>query len=158
MRLPYGCFAIQENLRNFASKFEAMQHSIILFDGTCNLCNGTVQFIIARETHETLRFAALQSEIGNAILKKYNVENIDFKSIIFLENDKLYDRSTAALRIAKNLDGLWKFLYVFIIVPKPIRDAVYNLIARNRYRWFGQKNECWLPTPLLKKRFDIQIP
>ena len=132
-----------------------MKNPIVLFDGVCNLCNGAVQFIIARDADATLRFVALQSEMGKNILKKHNTQSIDMKSIILLENDKLYDRSTAALRMAKNMDGLWKILYVFIIVPKPIRDAVYNVVARNRYRWFGQKNECWLPTPDLKKHFEV---
>ncbi|MFM2269747.1 MAG: hypothetical protein RL757_3188 [Bacteroidota bacterium] len=135
-----------------------MKNPIVFFDGVCNLCNGAVQFIIARDAHAKLRFAALQSDAAAQIFKNQHAQHIDFKSIILLENDKIYDRSTAALRIAKNMDGFWKLLYIFIIVPKPIRDAVYNFIAQNRYRWFGQQNECWLPTADLKKRFEIQIP
>jgi predicted DCC family thiol-disulfide oxidoreductase YuxK len=133
-----------------------MNTPIVFFDGVCNLCNGAVQFIIARDSAARLRFASLQSETCERILEKNNFKNIDLKTIILLENNNLYDRSTAALRIARHMDGFWRLLYVFIIVPRPIRDVVYDWIARNRYRWFGKKATCWLPTPELKKRFETE--
>jgi predicted DCC family thiol-disulfide oxidoreductase YuxK len=125
---------------------------IVLFDGVCNLCSGSVQFILKRDKNNLFQFASLQSKPGQEYLKKFNLPADTFNSFVLVEGDNIYTRSTAALRIAKNLKG-WKWLYAFRIVPKFIRDAVYNLIAKNRYRWFGKKNECWIPTPDLRARF-----
>ena len=125
---------------------------IVLFDGVCNLCSGSVQFILKRDKNNLFQFASLQSKPGQEYLKKFNLPADTFNSFVLVEGDKIYTRSTAALRIARNLKG-WKWLYGFRIVPKFIRDAVYNLIAKNRYRWFGKKDECWIPTPELKSRF-----
>ncbi len=130
---------------------------IILFDGVCNLCNASVQFVIERDPTAIFRFAALQSDFGQSILAKNPVytEGSDSvsDSIILVENDIVYDRSTAALRIARRLSGGIKLLSVFLIVPKPIRDFFYKIIARNRYRWFGKQEACWMPTKELKARF-----
>jgi len=125
---------------------------VVLFDGVCNLCSGSVQFILKRDKNNLFQFASLQSKPGQEYLKKFNLPADTFNSFVLVEGDNIYTRSTAALRIAKNLKG-WKWLYAFRIVPKFIRDAVYNLIAKNRYRWFGKKNECWIPTPDLRARF-----
>ena len=125
---------------------------IVLFDGVCNLCSGSVQFILKRDKNNLFQFASLQSKPGQEYLKKFNLPADTFNSFVLVEGDNIYTRSTAALRIARNLKG-WKWLYGFRIVPKFIRDAVYNLIAKNRYRWFGKKDECWIPTPELKSRF-----
>ena len=132
-----------------------MNQPIIFFDGVCNLCNGAVQFVIERDARAQFRFAALQSETAQIHLAKGNLSATDLKSVLLLENDRWYSRSTAALRIARKMDGFWKLLYVFIIVPRPVRDGVYNWVARNRYRWFGKEESCWIPTPELKKRFEI---
>jgi len=126
---------------------------ILLFDGVCNLCNGVVQFVIKYGSKNTLRFAALQSETGQQILKHFNLPKEDIFSVILVENEKVYLRSSAALRMYKNMGGLWSLMYLFIIIPRPIRDAVYNLIAKNRYKWFGEKESCMIPTPELKSRF-----
>lgn len=128
---------------------------IILFDGVCNLCNASVQFIIERDPTAVFRFSALQSDFGQSILAKNAVNTEGGDSVILVEGGKIYDRSTAALRIARRLSGGIKFLYVFIIIPRPIRDFVYKLIAKNRYRWFGKQDACWMPTKELKARFLI---
>lgn len=126
---------------------------IILFDGVCNLCSGFVQFIIKRDRKKLFRFASLQSDFGQHILKRYNLSSTNFSSFILLENDSLYTQSTGALRVLKRLNGLWPIFYAFIIVPAFIRNGIYNWIARNRYKWFGKQESCWLPTPDLKARF-----
>ncbi len=126
---------------------------IILFDGVCNLCNGMVQFVIKNDAKKRFQFASLQSISGQEILQKFQLSTDVFDSFILLENGRLFTKSTAALRVVKRLKGLWLLLYSFIIVPKFIRDAVYNLIAKNRYKWFGKQETCWVPTPTLKERF-----
>ena len=132
---------------------EQENHPIILFDGVCNLCNASVQYVIKHDPQHIFRFASLQSSFAQKILSKYNLPLNDYNSFILFADNKIYTRSTAALLVAKKLKGVVKTLYVFIIVPKFIRDGVYNIIAKNRYKWFGKKNECWLPTPELKNLF-----
>jgi len=129
------------------------QHSIILFDGVCNLCNGAVKFVIKRDNRNQFLFASLQSEEGKQMLEEHNFRENKMNSFFLVENGKVYDRSTAALRVLKRLTGLWPILYGLIIVPGFIRDGVYNWIARNRYQWFGRKDECMIPTPELKAKF-----
>ena len=126
---------------------------IVLFDGVCNLCNNLVQFIIKRDKKGKIRFAALQSEIGQSLLDEFELPLEDFDTAIIYENGKIYDRSSMGLRLSRHMDGLWPLCYAFIIIPKPIRDIVYNWIARNRYRWFGKRESCMMPTPELKARF-----
>jgi predicted DCC family thiol-disulfide oxidoreductase YuxK len=123
---------------------------IILFDGVCNLCNGAVQFVIKHDKKKKFLFGSLQGRAGQAYLRSFN---LDFTSFVLVEEDKAYTRSTAALRTAKHLGGVWKFMYVFIIVPRFIRDAIYNWIAKNRYKWFGKKDACMVPTQELRARF-----
>ena len=126
---------------------------VLLFDGVCNLCNGTVQFVIKRDPEAKFRFAALQSEVGQALLKKFELPQDDYDSFVFVEGERFYLRSTAALKVLKGLRGLWPLLYGLVIIPRPIRDFFYNWIAKNRYRWFGKKDQCMIPTPDLQKRF-----
>ena len=132
---------------------EAGKHPVILFDGVCNLCNGSVQYVIKHDPHRIFRFASLQSSFGQKILADHKLPENDFNSFILFEDGKMYTRSTAALRVAKRLTGFIKILYGFSIVPGFIRDGIYNLIAKNRYKWFGKKDACWLPTPELKNLF-----
>jgi predicted DCC family thiol-disulfide oxidoreductase YuxK len=134
---------------------EIIRQPVILFDGVCNLCSGAVQFIIKRDKKDVFRFASLQSSFGQSVLKKYKLPSHELSSFILVENDIIYTRSTGALKVAKQLSGGWPLLYAFIIVPRFIRDAVYNYVAKNRYKWFGKKQECWLPTPALKNKFII---
>lgn len=129
------------------------QHKIIIFDGVCNLCNGSVQFVIKHDKKSLFKFASLQSEAGQSLLQQYLLPTKDYTSFVLIENNRAYTRSSAALRVAKHLSGPISFLYGFIIVPAFIRDAVYNLISKNRYKWFGKKDSCMIPTPQLKERF-----
>lgn len=126
---------------------------IVLFDGVCNLCSSSVQFILKRDQKDQFLFGSLQGNYGQEILKKYGMPSNEFNSFMLLEGEQLYTKSSGALRMLKHLGGGWSLFYAFIIVPKFIRDAVYNFIAQNRYRWFGKKEECWLPKPEWKKKF-----
>ncbi len=130
-----------------------IQKPVVLFDGVCNLCNGAVQFIINRDKKERFMFASLQSDFGQQLLEKHQLNKTDFDSFILLEDEKIYLKSTAALRIYGNLGGLWKASYGLFIFPAFIRNLVYDLVARNRYRFFGKKDACMIPTPALKARF-----
>jgi predicted DCC family thiol-disulfide oxidoreductase YuxK len=130
-----------------------LSHPVILFDGVCNLCNASVQYVIKHDKKRLFRFASLQSLFGESILKQYGLPANIFDSFILLIDKKIYTRSTAALLVAKKLNGFIKLSYGFIIVPKFIRDFVYDLIAKNRYKWFGKKDACWIPTPELKNLF-----
>ena len=125
---------------------------VILFDGVCNLCTGSVQFILKRDKEKKFMFASLQSSYGQGLLQQFDLPTDTFNSFILYQDKKIFTRSTAALKMFQQLKG-WKWVRLFWIVPKFIRDGVYDLIAKNRYKWFGQKNECWLPTPELKARF-----
>lgn len=129
------------------------QSSIILFDGVCNLCNSSVQFVIKHDKDKKFMFASLQSTAGQLLLKQFDLPLQDFNSFILIENEKVFLKSTAALMVAKQLKGAVKLLYGFIVVPPFIRNGAYNFIAKNRYKWFGKKDSCILPTPELKARF-----
>ena len=128
-------------------------HYIVLFDGVCNLCNRSVQFILKRDNKKQFQFASLQGKFGQEVLKNNNFSTESLNTLILMEGDKIFTRSTGVLRMMKHLGGGWSLLYGFIIVPKFIRDAFYNWVSKNRYKWFGKKEACWLPTPDLKTRF-----
>ena len=130
-----------------------MNKPVVLFDGVCNLCNGAVQFIITHDKKEKFLFASLQSETGQQLLKKFNLPVNDFNSFILIENNNFFSRSTGALKVVRKLNALWPLLYGLIIVPKFLRDGIYNWVSKNRYRWFGKKESCMIPTPALKARF-----
>ena len=126
--------------------------SIVLFDGVCNFCSDSVNFIIRHDTENRFAFTPLQSEKGIELRAKYGIDD-DIDSIVLIEDDRAFSKSTAALRIAKRLGGIWALAYAFIIVPRPIRDYFYELFAKYRYRLFGKKDECMLPTPEVRARF-----
>ena len=126
---------------------------VIFFDGVCNLCNASVQFIIKKDSKKNFMFSSLQSDAGQAILLQNKLENLDFDTIILLEDGIIYDKSTAILKILRKLSGLYKLGYLFIAVPKFIRDFVYKIISKNRYKWFGKRDSCMIPTEELKLRF-----
>lgn len=125
---------------------------VILFDGICNLCNGTVDFIIKRDKKARFRFAALQSDAGAQIVKKIRIPG-ETDSVILIWNSQVFTESDAALEITRLLPLPWKAFVVFKILPKKIRDRIYRWIAKNRYRWFGKKDSCRIPTPEETKRF-----
>lgn len=128
---------------------------ILLFDGECNLCNRTVQFVIKRDKKANIKFASLQSDAGTQMMQQFNIPIEYIDSIILVENKKIFYKSTAALRLCKKMDGLWPILYIFILIPAFIRNFVYDFIARNRIKWFGKADNCWVMTPELKQRFII---
>jgi len=132
---------------------ESGNHKIILFDGVCNLCNGAVTFIIKRDKKDVFKFAALQSEIGQELISKFNIDTEKVDSIILIDGEKYYSKSSAALRISKDLSGAYPLLFGFMVVPKFIRNSVYDYIAKNRYKWFGKKESCMIPTSELKAKF-----
>jgi predicted DCC family thiol-disulfide oxidoreductase YuxK len=126
---------------------------IILFDGVCNFCNGVVNFIIRQDKKKVFRFAALQSEAGQKLLEQYGLPKEKFDSFLLIDNGKAYKSSTAGLRLYSRLPWYWKWTQIFWIVPRFLRDAVYNFIARNRYRWFGKSESCMIPTADVRSRF-----
>lgn len=126
--------------------------AIVMFDGECNFCDSSVQFIIKRDPNGYFKFAALQSDVGSQLKEKYNIShNID--SFILIEDNKVYKFSDGALRVCRNLKGFWSYLYLLIVIPRPIRNSVYRFIAKNRYRWFGKKESCMIPSPDVRSRF-----
>ena len=127
--------------------------SVILFDGICNFCNSSVNYVIEHDPKGYFKFAALQSEIGERLKEKFCIDTIRTDSVILIEDDKVFTRSTAALRIARKLSGPASFLYVFIIVPRPIRDLLYDQFAKRRYKFFGERDACMMPTPEIRSRF-----
>ncbi len=129
------------------------KQKIILFDGICNLCNNSVTFVIKRDSKNLFKYAALQSEAGKELVKEHGIDTETTDSIILIEANKAYVKSSAALRIAKHLSGGWPLLYGFIIIPTFLRNWVYDWVARNRYKWFGKKESCMIPTPELKEKF-----
>jgi predicted DCC family thiol-disulfide oxidoreductase YuxK len=124
-----------------------------LFDGICNFCSGSVLFIIKRDPKGYFSFAPLQTKAGEAVMQQYGIGDDQPESIILVENGKVWYRSSAALRITRKLRRGWPLFYGFIIIPRVIRDFFYNIIAKNRYRWFGRKESCFIPTPELRSRF-----
>jgi predicted DCC family thiol-disulfide oxidoreductase YuxK len=126
---------------------------IVLFDGVCNLCNGSVTFIVKRDPGRWFRFAALQSAAGATLLRQFGLPADALDTLVLVEGNRAFTRSTASLRVARRLSGLWPLLYALIVVPRPIRDLLYGVVARNRYRWFGRRDACMMPTPDLRERF-----
>lgn len=132
---------------------DSLEKATILFDGICNLCNHSVQFIIKRDKKNHFLFAALQSNFGQEQLTRFDISTQGVESIVLIYKDRVYQRSDAVLEISRHLGGLWPLCYGFKILPPFLRDAAYNLIARHRYKWFGRKDECMIPTPDLKMKF-----
>ena len=130
-----------------------LTHSIILFDGVCNLCNGAVNFVIKRDPGNVFKFTPLQEKQGILLLKKHAIDAQELDSIVLVENKKVYTKSSAALRIARKMSNLWPLFFVLLIIPRFIRDGVYDFIAKNRYKWFGKKEQCMIPTPGLREKF-----
>lgn len=129
------------------------QQPIILFDGVCNFCNYWVNFAIRHDKKKRLLFTPLQGETAKQLLPLHHINPNALSSVILIDNGKAYTQSSAALRICKHLNGGWKLFYGLMIMPKFIRDFLYNIIARNRYRWFGKKEACMIPSPEIRERF-----
>jgi len=130
-----------------------MDHPILLYDGNCYLCNWIVRFALARDKQGHLRFASLQSPAGQALLQAYGVPRTEFDSALLIENGQVSFRSTCALRMLRYLLFPWPLLYGLIIIPRPMRDALYDIVARKRFDWFGRMDACPIPPPEVRERF-----
>jgi predicted DCC family thiol-disulfide oxidoreductase YuxK len=128
-------------------------HPIVLFDGVCNLCNGTVRFLIERDPGARLRFASLQSEFGRALQARYGLDPDALDTFVMVDGAGVHVRSDAMLRLLAGLSAPWRWLAWMRLLPRPLRDALYGVVARNRYRWFGRRDDCLVPTPELRARF-----
>jgi predicted DCC family thiol-disulfide oxidoreductase YuxK len=131
----------------------AQAAAVVLFDGTCNLCNGWVQFLLRRDARRRFRFASLQSSAGEALARSHGLPAGMVASVVVIDGDRAYLRSSAVLRICRALPGLWPALSVLALVPVSLRDRVYDWVAANRYRWFGRRERCWLPAGEWRDRF-----
>ena len=134
-------------------QMEKKDQPIIIFDGVCNLCKYSVAFIVKNDRHAKFKFVSAQSEKGIDLQRMCGVDTLQDGTVILLKNDQVYVSSDAALQIAKELDGLWRLLYVLRFIPKRARDFLYSIISKNRYRWFGKMNECLVPDKNIKDRF-----
>ena len=127
---------------------------IILFDGVCNLCNSSINFVIKHDKNQVFKFASLQSNIGQRLLKERSIDTATVDSIVFIDiGSAYYIKSTAALEIAKHLDGGYSLFSKLLFLPVGFRDSVYDFVAKNRYKWYGKKDSCMIPTAELKSRF-----
>jgi predicted DCC family thiol-disulfide oxidoreductase YuxK len=131
----------------------AVDGPILLFDGVCNLCNETVRFVVDHDSAGHVSFAPLQSPVGRALLEKFDLPTETLDSVVLVEGDDYYRKSDAAVRVARYLDGPWQAAGVFSVVPRPLRDIAYNMVAEHRYRVFGRKESCPIPDPETRKRF-----
>ena len=128
-------------------------HPIVLFDGVCNLCTASVQFIIRRDRAAIFYFAPLQSEIGREICQSHGLDPVDVQTFVLISRGRMLVRSDAAIEVISRFGGAWKFVTIFRLIPRVVRDWIYSTIARNRYRWFGRADACMIPTPDVKARF-----
>ncbi|MCK6694618.1 MAG: thiol-disulfide oxidoreductase DCC family protein [Thermoanaerobaculia bacterium] len=126
---------------------------VILFDGVCNLCNVSVQWVLKRDQKGQFRFAALQSGTGQRLLERFGQNRESFDTVVLVDGDRLFTRSDAAIEIARRLGKPWSWLALLRWIPKRLRDAAYDIVARHRYRWFGRRETCMLPRPEWKERF-----
>ena len=131
------------------------QNPIILFDGVCNLCNGTVDFLLKRDRKKQFRFASIQSEAAQLLIRKYQIP-VEIDSVILIKSNQVYFESDAAFEIAGMFSFPWKMAVIFRIIPKGIRDFIYRWIAKNRYRWFGKREICRIPDPTEKESFILK--
>ena len=129
------------------------ENPVILFDGVCNFCNGAINFVLKQDKKSVFRFAPLQSEAGRRLLQQYNLPTEEFESFVLIDLGKVYKKSNAALRVMNKLPWYWKESQIFRLIPTIFRDAIYDFIARNRYKWFGKKDQCMVPTPEMRSRF-----
>ena len=126
---------------------------IVIFDGVCNLCSGGIHFILAHERDHVIRFAAAQSPAGQELLQRHGFDPQDLTTFVFIEAGEVHVRSDGALKVVRHLRLPWRMFCVLRAVPRPARDRIYDLVARNRYRWFGKRDGCLVPTPELRSRF-----
>lgn len=152
-RGPTAATAATETTAGPSAKAPTAGATIVLFDGVCNLCNGAVQFLLRRDRGRRFRFASLQSATGQELLRRHGLDTDLLQTIVVLEGGRVRLRSDAALLLARRLPWPWPLLAVFVVCPRPLRDALYALVARNRYRWFGRRESCMLPSAETAARF-----
>jgi len=140
------------NARDNLERFD----KLVLFDGVCNLCTHSVRFILEHEKGPLFRFATVQSPVGSRLMRELGLNPDDAETFVLIADGRAYLRSDAAIRIARDLRGAWRWLGVVKIVPRPLRDWIYDLVARNRYRWFGRTDECMVPTAEIRARFIVE--
>jgi predicted DCC family thiol-disulfide oxidoreductase YuxK len=142
------------SLANHTAEIAAKQaEAIVLFDGVCNLCNASVNFAIDRDPRGRIKFASLQSPLGQRLLTEHGLSTTDFDTMVLITGGQAYTRSSAGLRLLSMLRMPWPLVYPLLVIPAPLRNLVYRLIAHNRYRWFGRQEHCRVPTPELRERF-----
>ena len=132
-----------------------IEYPVVLFDGLCNVCEGSVKFILKRDGNRRFRFASLQSDVAKDLTRPFGVDPSALNTMMLVQDGTLYKRSDAVLRIARRLRFPWMLSSVFLVLPRFLRDPVYNFVGRNRYRWFGKKDECMIPTPEIRERFLV---
>jgi predicted DCC family thiol-disulfide oxidoreductase YuxK len=137
---------------------DALDHPVLLFDGVCNLCNGSVQFVIDHDDDARFRFAPLQSDVAQELLDQVGYDDYDFETVVLVEGEEYYTKSEGALRVAARLDGPWSWTRFLRVVPRPVRDWVYDRVADYRYLVFGKRDRCMVPTPDLEDRFLAMDP
>ena len=129
-------------------------HAVVLFDGVCNVCNDSVKFILARDGVGYFRFASLQSDVAKQLLAPFGLADMPIETMVLIEAGRVHLKSSAILGVARRLGGVWRVLGMLgRLVPRPVRDVLYTLLVRNRYRWFGQSEQCLVPTPAVRERF-----
>ena len=127
--------------------------NLILFDGVCNLCSALVQFVIRHDRAANFRFTAIQSQVGKEIFQSHGLDPADLWTFVFISDGRMFLRSDAAIEVVSRFGSAWKVFRIFRFVPRMVRDWIYSIVARNRYRWFGRKEVCMIPTPEMKERF-----
>jgi predicted DCC family thiol-disulfide oxidoreductase YuxK len=130
-----------------------MDHPVILFDGVCNFCNSAVNFVLKQDKKSVFRFAPLQSEAGKTLLQQYNLSGHDLESFVLIDDGKVYKKASASLKVMSRLPWYWQAAQVFWLIPRFLRNGLYDVVAKNRYKWFGKREECMIPTPGMKNRF-----
>ncbi len=128
-------------------------HPVLLFDGYCNLCNFWANFLLAADSKHNLKFATQQSSVGQQLLLQHGHDSAVLESVILIDREDIFVKSSAVLQVLRQLGGVWKFFYIMIIVPRPLRDFFYDVVARNRYRWFGKREHCRIPSAPDRERF-----
>jgi predicted DCC family thiol-disulfide oxidoreductase YuxK len=126
---------------------------VILFDGVCNYCNAMVNFVIRKDRKGEIKFAAMQSPAGRALLIQHGIDPDNLRSFVFIDGDKVYERSDGMIAVARYLPGIWKAGTALRILPRGLRNSLYDFVAKNRYKWFGKKEQCMIPTPEVRSRF-----
>lgn len=132
---------------------ESDDHPILLFDGVCNLCNGAIQFVIPRDPEGKIRYAPLQSDLGETVQESAGLSTDDLETVVLVDDGMAYTKSDAAIRVGEHLGGVYRLLSLGRLLPRGLRDRIYDVVAENRYDWFGKKDQCMIPDEDVSDRF-----